>query len=407
MTVSAPKPPATNAGLALLGALALLMLLPVTLPVPVLRELVATRFGVSEFLTSLFMSINMVGATIAAPLSGALADRYGHRPRWIAVALFVDAACFVGLTLDLPFAVFMAIRFLEGCAHIVALSLLLGIASAARGESGRGVAMGVTGAGLLLGVAIGAPVGGIVGRDDPTAPLFLGAAVVVFAALVALFLLEDRDPDGVQEARPGLAQVVALVREHHAVFWPLLFAFADRFTVGFFTSTFSLYLRGIHELTPATIGLLIAAFMLPFALLSAPFGLLSQRSSRAVLLCGGSLVYGIGVASLTWWSPQALWWVMPAIGTTAAVMFVPSMLMTTELTPESVRTTSMGAFNAAGSLGFIVGPATGGLVSQLVASVADWEAGYRAAFLVAGAAEIALAILVFPRLRRAERAREA
>ena len=47
---------------------------PVTLPVPVLRSRVGDRFAVSEFSTSLFMSVNMVGAALAAPLAGALAD---------------------------------------------------------------------------------------------------------------------------------------------------------------------------------------------------------------------------------------------------------------------------------------------------------------------------------------------
>ncbi len=68
-----------NTRVAGLGLLALLVLLPVTLPVPVLRELVQERFGVSELATSLFMSVNMVGALLAAPLAGALADHWGGR----------------------------------------------------------------------------------------------------------------------------------------------------------------------------------------------------------------------------------------------------------------------------------------------------------------------------------------
>jgi len=104
----------------------------------VLRELVAERFGVSELLTSLFMSINMVGAVLAAPLAGALADRFGRRPRWIAAALVLDALCFFGLTRDVPFAVFLGIRFVEGAAHIFALSLLLG-------RSGGGPTLGFGG----------------------------------------------------------------------------------------------------------------------------------------------------------------------------------------------------------------------------------------------------------------------
>jgi MFS family permease len=386
-----------------LAGLALVMLLPVTLPVPVLRELVSERFGVSEFWTSLFMSINMVGAVLAAPLAGAAADRFGQRPRWIAAALVLDAVCFLGLTLDLPFPVFMAIRFLEGCAHIFALSLLLGLAATARPTEERGVTLGATGAGLLLGVAVGAPLGGFLGAEDAIRPLYTGAVVVLVGAGLALALL--RETGEPQEARPGFAEIRRMLAENRLLWVPLLFAFADRFTVGFFTSTFSLFLRNVHELEPARVGILIAVFMIPFALLSFPFGWVSQRSSRAMLLCGGSLIYGVLVGSVGFWPGDTLLIPMIATGTAAAVMFVPSMLMTTEMTPESVRTTSMGAFNAAGSLGFIVGPAVGGLVSQWVAGYYDWHTGYQAAFLVAGSAEILLALVAFPVLWRFERAR--
>jgi MFS family permease len=68
-----------------------------------------------------------------------------------------------------------------------------------------------------------------------------------------------------------------------------------------------------------------------------------------------------------------------------------------------VRTTALGAFNAAGSLGFIVGPLTGGLVTELVASRAGWEVGYQAAFGVAGVSEILLAVVALPLLLQRER----
>jgi MFS family permease len=385
---------------AVLGLMALLMLLPVTLPVPVLRELVTERFGVSELLTSTFMSINMVGAVLAAPLAGALADRFGHRPLLIGAALALDALCFLGLTRDVPFAAFLGIRFVEGAAHIFALSLLLGLASGARPEAQRGLVMGATGSGLLLGVASGAPLGGRLGAADPLVPLYVGAAVVAGAAVLAVLLL--RETAGRERERPGLGEIVRLVRASPIVAIPLLFAFADRFTVGFFTSTFPLFLRNIHELPPARIGALIAIFMLPFAALSFPFGILSQKTSRAFVLCGGSFAYGCLVASLGFWPTGALLGVMLATGAAAAVMFVPSMLFTADATPESVRTTSMGAFNAAGSFGFIVGPLTGGLVSQSVAGSFGWEAGYASAFAVAGGFKILLALGAFRAIRRFE-----
>ncbi len=387
-----------------LGLVALLTLVPVTLPVPVLRELVQERFGVSELLTSLFMSINMVGAVLAAPLAGALADRFGRRERLVVAALVLDALCFLGLARAESFALFMALRFAEGCAHILALSLILSLASSAVGSARRGRTMGLVGGAMMLGVAIGAPLGGAVGREDPLATLAAGAGIALVAAVLAAATLGEAG-DAAGARRPGLREIARLVRRERLLAAPLAFAFADRFTVGFFTTTFSLYLRSIHDVPAVRIGLLITVFMLPFALLSYPFGRLSERTSRAVLLCGGSLVYGLGTASLGFWSPEALFVLMFGLGATAAAMFVPSLLMTTELAPPAVRSTALGAFNAAGSLGFIVGPATGGLVSQLVAQAAGWEAGYRAAFAVAGGAEVLLAVVAFPLLWRHERRR--
>jgi len=383
-----------------LAGLTLLTLMPVTLPVPVLRELVQERFGVSQLLTSLFMSINMIGAALAAPLAGALADRFGRVRQLVVAALLADALCFWALTTPVSFPVFMGLRFLEGSAHIFALSLLLSIASQSIDDARRGRVMGMVGGGIMLGVALGAPLGGVLGRANPLLPLQVGALLALAAALGAALLLRRSEPVAPGEGRPGAGAIAAALRASPALGLPLLFAFVDRFTVGFFTSTFSLYLRSIHELPQPRIGLLIAVFMLPFALLSYPFGRLSERWSRVWMLCGGSVIYGLGTASLGWWPAEALVGLMLGLGICAAVMFVPSMLMTIELAPNRIRSTAMGAFNAAGSLGFILGPVTGGWVSQSVASHSGWLAGYRAAFAVAGSSVIVCVLLALPALLR-------
>jgi MFS family permease len=381
----------------LLGVLAFLTLVPVTLPVTVLRELVQERFGVSELLTSLFMSINMVGAILTAPLAGALADRFGRRRALVAAALLADAALLYALTLDLSFRAFMALRFLEGGAHIFALSLILSLASQSQSDSRRGRAMGVVGAGLTLGVALGAPIGGVIGRTDPLRPLLVGSAVVAGAALLAALSL--REVGGVGD-RPSLARIVAVVRRNRVLLAPLAFAFADRFTVGFYTTTFSLYLSRIHDLSAPHIGALIMTFMLPFALLSYPLGRLAERRSPVAMVCGGSLAYGVGTALVAFWPAGWLPALMLALGIASAVMFVPSLVLTTDVAPPEVRGTALGAFNAAGSLGFVVGPATGGFVSESVAGLASWETGYRAAFAVAGVSEIACVAVTLPLLAR-------
>ena len=292
--------PYAGARIAWLGLLALWMLVPVTLPITVLRGLVQERFAVSEFLTSLFMSVNMVGAVLAAPLAGAIADRSGRRKGLVVGALVADAALIWAMAAPLPFAVFMGVRFLEGAAHIAALSTLLGIASRARDESERGRVMGLVGSGIMLGVAIGAPVGGVLGRGDPLVPLYVGGALVALAAVVAAWVLEEPHSSG---ERPSLAEITAALRGSPLVLAPLAFAFVDRFTVGFYTTTFSLFLSRIHELPPPRIGLLMALLMLPFGLLSYPFGRLAERWSRVGMISLGSLAYGVGTAAVAWSTP--------------------------------------------------------------------------------------------------------
>jgi MFS family permease len=258
--------------------------------------------------------------------------------------------------------------------------------------------MGMVGAGLTLGVAVGAMAGGLLGRTDPLRPLQVGAAVAAAGSVLAWFLLVEAGPDA--RERPGLRAIVAMLRRHPLLLAPLAFSFVDRFTVGFYTTTFSLYLSGVHGLSARHIGILIFVFMLPFAILSYPFGRLSERRSPVAFVCLGSLAYGIGTAFVAHAPVPLLPGLMVSLGVASAVMFVPSLVLTTRIAPEAIRGTALGAFNALGSLGFIIGPAVGGLVSDSVAAVSDWTTGYRVAFAVAGASQIACVAATLPFLLR-------
>jgi MFS family permease len=234
----------------------------------------------------------------------------------------------------------------------------------------------------------------------------VGAAVAAAGSVLAWFLLIETEP-GSRE-RPGARAIAAMLRRHPLLLAPLAFSFVDRFTVGFYTTTFSLYLSGVHELSARHIGILIFVFMLPFAILSYPFGRLSERRSPVAFVCLGSLVYGIGTAFVAHTPVPLLPGLMVALGMASAVMFVPSLVLTTRIAPEAIRGTALGAFNALGSLGFIVGPAVGGLVSESVAAVSNWHTGYRIAFAVAGASQIVCVAATLPfllRLVRLDRAR--
>ncbi|MBL8752330.1 MAG: MFS transporter [Planctomycetes bacterium] len=384
---SVASPLRTRSVLAL-GFVTFLLMLPETLPVPVLRGLVAARFEVGPDLASVFMAANMVGALAVAPFLPWFVARTGSRRRLALVALFADALLMQAMAHPVDYASFLCLRLCEGAAHITALALTMGLVADAAG-SRRGSALGCLGAGLTLGVATGALIGGQIGKVDPLRTLHVASAVLGAAGLLAAWLLPADVP---ASDRPSTRALLAMWRTQPGVRAPLLVAFVERFTVGFFTTGFPLLLPSETPADRARIGMLLGAFLYPFALLSWPFGRAAEKWSRTALVAIGSGVYGLGVAVVGIVPIDALWVLMPVLGISSAVMFVPSLLWLLERAPGIDRTTAMAAFHGVGSLGFLLGPICCG---QLIAlGGAEGGAGYVLAFAVAGLTEIGAAALV-------------
>lgn len=376
-----------------LGFVTFLLMLPETLPVPVLRGLVVERFGVGSAAASWFMAANLVGALLAAPVVGPLVDRSGRRRAPCVVALAIDALLMQALAHPHDYTSLLLLRAVEGAAHITALTLAMSLVADAAGER-RGRALGCLGAGLTFGVAFGAAIGGRVGKSDPLLTLHLASVALLAAAVLAAWLLPA---DAMPAVRPTLRQQLAAVRNEPRMKAPLLLAFVERFTVGFFTTGFPLLLAGVHRAAPDAIGKLLASLLLPFAALSWPFGRLAETWSRPLLVGGGSLLYGVGVAFVGVAPVASLWWLMPLLGVASAVMFVPTLLWLFERAPAVGRTTLVASFHGAGSLGFLAGTLGCG---QLVHLGGEDGPGYALAFAVAGLSAVLGAATVVGAARR-------
>jgi len=389
-------PPLGAVRCAALALVTFLLMLPETLPVPVLRGLLRDRFDVGDGLASLFMSANMVGALIAAPLAGLYVDARGGRRRLAIAALAGDALLMQALAHPHDYATFLLLRMFEGALHITALTMVTSLVTDAAGER-RGPALGALGAGLTLGVAAGAAIGGRIGRDDPLLTLHVASIVLAAACLLATLLLP---PDTPVQHRGGMRELFAMVRHRPLLRAPLVVAAIERFTVGFFTTGFPLLLAGVHGADPAHIGKLLGAFLFPFAILSWPAGALSRRWSARAMVLAGSVGYGLGVVAVPFTPVGWLWALMPWLGACSAVMFVPSMLWLIERAGDLGRSTTIASFHAAGSLGFLLGPMCCGALIELGTSFGDGSLrGYQVAFVVAGLSVFAGALLV----RRASR----
>ncbi len=397
------KPGTTPAGdpgkfaLPLVAGIIFSQMLPVTGLVPVLQEITGGRHpGISDFSKHLFMSVNMIGAFLFAPLAGLLSDRFRARKPLIVTALFVNGLTLLAMRLDLSYPVYLSLRFVEGCAHIASLSLLmtLGIDYARRLAYGK--TMGLLGAALTMGIAVGAPIGGRLGQDDPLNLFLYGSVLLCMLGLVAALGLRE-GPHAPRE-KEGLAPLLLSLRQHRLLLVPYAFTFVDRLSVGFIISTVTLYLRTVLEATPLEIGIILAYFMVPFSLLTYPSGRLCRRFNKLGMMILGSAGYGLLLIVLPAVELDTVRWLMLGGGVAAALMFAPSLVLTGLLAGEDNKALAMGGFHTAGSLGFLLGPLAGGAAVTFFAY--SPISPYTGAFLVIGGLELVCALVFLPFLKR-------
>jgi hypothetical protein len=139
--------------------------------------------------------------------------------------------------------------------------------------------------------------------------------------------------------------------------------------------------------------------MNPFAALCYPAGRVAERRGWLVPMLAGNLVFGIVYASYGV-VPRALLPVaMVLSGVSSAFMFTPSLLLVSDLARRGHGEGLFGAFQVAGSLGFLAGPIAGGVLVS-VTSRGGSRPAYEAIFAAVGALELVLATVTWLVLRR-------
>lgn len=361
------------------SAFLLVVMLNLTLIVAGAKELFVDALGGSTRDVSLFFSIEMAAYIVFAPLWGVVSDRLRTRRPLIAAGFAVSGLLYLSYTAVDSIPVLLGLRFLQGMAAVAGWSTLMAMVLDHPDRGRRGRYMGIMGGALILGVSLGAPLGGYLSRDlGPRAPLF--AAALLFLTL-AVGTLSLADPPGVTRLS-SLGRLGSALAASRRLLLPYLFHFVDRFTVAFFVVHFPLYL-GTLGVDPAVRGRYLSLFLLPFALLQPVAGRLTDRLGPYRPLLIGSLLYGVLLCTVGYADLFSLWWVMAGLGVLASVMFPPAIALTAQLSDASIRGSAMGGFNLAGSLGFAVGPLVGEWVYE------SW--GYGSVFITGGVLEIVAA----------------
>jgi DHA1 family tetracycline resistance protein-like MFS transporter len=353
-----------------------------TLVVAGLKEFIIEDLGGSIADATLFFSVETLAYILFAPIWGVLSDRVGLRRPLVAIGFAGSAVIYFiyGALHSIP--LLLALRFVQGSFSVLGWSTVMAMMLDHPVYGRKGRFMGLMGASLIFGVAIGAPMGGYLTRwFGPRAPLL--AAAISFALLAGMSLFLHESPTLTRQLR--VREILAALRSRPRVALPFSFHFVDRLAVGLFVVVFPLYIDTLGATDPALRGRYLALFLLPFAFLQVLSGRLVERLGAGGPLVVGSLLYGLALCGLGFTDLSSLQGMMVALGVFAAVMFPPAILLVSQWSDPKTRASAMGGFNLAGSMGFALGPILGGW--------AYTTRGFAFAFVLCGVLEIALAIV--------------
>ena len=376
-----------------LSGVVFLGMLPVTLIVPALKELLVDRFAASPFWTHAFMSINLIGGIAAAPLMIRLSSRGWQRRRVIVGAFLVDAILMGAMAVLPSLTAVLIARFFEGAAHLLAITSLMALAADWAGSGNRGRVMGMLGAAMMFGTACGTRVGGLAWQVWPGRTFELAAC---FALATAVFAAVGLREASTRQARTGLRDMMATLSKQRRLFVPFAYALLDRFCVGVVISTFVLYLATVGDMGPNGRSRLLVMFLFPFALLVYPAGRLCDRIGRIWPLALGSIAFGLVFATYGLIPIRLLPVAMVASGVLSALMFAPNLALCADLAAPEHRSLAYAGFNVAGSLGFLCGPLLGGILATVLAGTLPLAQIYAVTFVLAGATECIGAIVSLP-----------
>ncbi|TGL75839.1 MFS transporter [Leptospira yasudae] len=381
-----------------LPAAVFLAMLPVTMIVPVFKEIVKDRFQSGNGEVAWFLSIAMLGSFFFSPIAGFLSDYFGTRRKIIILFCGLDALLLGLLPYADNLATLLLLRFLEGGAHVFVIGLLLAsVADVEHGESklkfGNGALMGLSGMLLSLGGAVGVSLG-FLGKHDPTLPFRIGSGILLFLALVVYQFVPEEKFNRSKKHSWKESGIVFL--SHPLLLFPLAFQFLDRFTSGYFMSSLNLRLREEFSLNPSETGRMLSLVFLPMALLSYPAIRLSKRTGKYFPVAIGSLIYGISL-TLSGMFQSVLWISVSLLfcGLGAGLMFATSLRLASSLCSRENNGLVMAGLTGFGSLGFFLGPISSVGLDRVSAAVNPaWNSSLTA--VVFGLAQIAIVLVSIP-----------
>jgi DHA1 family multidrug resistance protein-like MFS transporter len=353
----------------------------------------------------IIVSSSAVTMALVAPLWGALADRYG-RKIMVERSTFAAAVSLALMSLaQSPWHV-LGIRILQGALSGTISAATTMVASVTPGHR-VGFSLGLLQTASFIGSSLGPFVGGYAAEAIGYRKCFLLGAGLLFLAgvLVVLFAREEWPPAGLRadrgRARPGPSFWVILAAGGFAVL--LVLQMTTQMAHQALGPIFPLYVRDLlgaagasMDRAPSTTGVLLGIGGVSAALAAVAVGWWADRARPGRLL---------GIATLCVGASLGLhFWIRSLVPLAAIRFFLgaslgaiqPSLnILIHRLIPRDSHGKAYGLSQSATSIGFALGPSTGGALGA-------WR-GFREPFLFLGILEFLLGLFLLWRLPKSLR----
>ena len=356
----------------------------------------ADKFDMSPALIGFFMTLDNIAALFIQPPVGAWSDRLrtplGRRIPFILIGAPITALAFGLIPVAAILPLFVACTSTTLLSAALWRTPVVALMPDVTPSQFRSQANGIINFMGGIGTIIALQTGGILYKMSPNFPFWLGSILVILAALIVYFFIEEPKEYDTSEQQPNMLQSLKeLINDPDKsglrillaiFFWFLGYSAVDTF--------FTLYAKnhlGINEADGAT---LLSVFPLVFVLFAIPAGYLSSQIGRRITITIGLSIVTIILFMLFITPADALLMKiapLPLVGipleeggarmlTLAGVMLmfggagwacvnINSLPMVVDLTGAARIGTFTGLYYLFSTFSAIVGPNVNGLAIQL------------------------------------------
>ena len=326
-----------------------------------LLPLYAESLGASGFWLGVIFAAFPISRVLTTPIFGRLSDRNGRKP-FIAIGLLAYGIISFGFIYSNTVFQLVLMRFLHGLAG----ALILPIAQAYVGDISppgqEGKWMGYANAAFFSGFGFGPLMGGVLSEHLGMDAAFLAMGVLsLLAFTITILFLPANKPNQSATYYPSLRE---MSRSGMIIG---LFTFRMTLTLGRTIFFIFLPILAANSLgfSPSMVGILLAVYVLLMSLLGIPSGRIADRLSRRFLVVFGCLVSSIFLIVVPLGHSFGLLLALVTLGSVGNAIAVPAA---SALVVEEGRKYGMGSsialFSMALSIGMVVGPVIGGLITD-------------------------------------------